>query len=293
MSRQQRHKRSPFVNKTVAAVAVLALGGGGIAFIAANANAGTGSKKSGSNQAQASTVSATDTISCPDVGQKLPEVPARAREEVDRNLALLDKQIAEAYNRLKTSQGQGGPNFVQNAIIGPLKDKRVAAIDRIAIAIGRGGTKPQGLEALAPCELKKGTGTPVNQPVDGQTGGQQGGNNGGNNGGQQGGNTGGNNGGQQGGNNGGNNGGQQGGGPVQGPAERPEPGQPPWRRVDRHVRVQVRHQREQAPEPGQHDRGARCEQRRPPHARLRGQPDHRRLLHQREPGRGGHHLHQR
>src|SRR5688572_31645579 len=43
-------------------------------------------------------------------------------------LANLDKQIAEANNRLRTSAGQGGPNFVQNAIVGPLKDKRVAAL---------------------------------------------------------------------------------------------------------------------------------------------------------------------
>jgi hypothetical protein len=44
---------------------------------------------------------------------------------------------------------------VQNAILGPLKDKRVSTIDRIAISIGRKGTKPQGLQALAACTLNK------------------------------------------------------------------------------------------------------------------------------------------
>ncbi|OXM61440.1 hypothetical protein CF165_38905, partial [Amycolatopsis vastitatis] len=54
-------------------------------------------------------------------------------------------------NRLQTTVGQGGPNFVQNAILGPLEDKRVATINRIATAIGRNAAKPQGLDALAPC----------------------------------------------------------------------------------------------------------------------------------------------
>jgi hypothetical protein len=71
----------------------------------------------------------------------------------------LNTQIDEANKRLATSQGQGGPNFVQNAILGPLKDKRVATIDRMAIAIGRNAAKPQGLDSLAPCSLAQaGTG---------------------------------------------------------------------------------------------------------------------------------------
>ncbi|KOT41699.1 hypothetical protein ADK41_09425, partial [Streptomyces caelestis] len=42
---------------------------------------------------------------------------------------------------------------VQNAILGPLEDKRVAAINRIATAIGRTAERPSGLDALAPCTL--------------------------------------------------------------------------------------------------------------------------------------------
>lgn len=95
-------------------------------------------------------------IVCPDVASQLPAIPAQAKAEVDRNLAQLGTQIAEAEQRLATSQGQGGPNFVQNAIIGPLADKRAAAIDRIAIAIGRVDAKPQGLANLAPCSLGSG-----------------------------------------------------------------------------------------------------------------------------------------
>ncbi|MFJ8138109.1 hypothetical protein [Streptomyces sp. NPDC096013] len=99
--------------------------------------------------------SAVGTISCPDVKSQLPAVPASAQAEVDRNLTLLDTQIAEADKRLVDTVGQGGANFVQNAILGPLKDKRVSTIDRIAIAIGRQGTKPSGLDSLAACTLTK------------------------------------------------------------------------------------------------------------------------------------------
>ncbi|MCR3751936.1 hypothetical protein LX88_005930 [Lentzea californiensis] len=106
-----------------------------------------------STSADAGTGSAAgQVIECP-----LPvvqNVPAAARAEVDRELANLGKQLAEANERLRTSAGQGGPNFVQNAILGPLASKRNAALDRIAISIGRVGARPQGLERFATCSLK-------------------------------------------------------------------------------------------------------------------------------------------
>jgi hypothetical protein len=101
-------------------------------------------------------VKAASSISCPAVQGSLPEIPAEAKAEVDRNLALLDTQLAEANKRLSTSQGEGGPNFVQNAILGPLADKRKSTLDRIAISIGRRAEKPTGLDALAECTLSGG-----------------------------------------------------------------------------------------------------------------------------------------
>mgnify|MGYP006195964195 CR=1 FL=1 len=85
----------------------------------------SGSKGSAQNQVLAA---GTSTIDCPDVGQKLTSVPAQAKAQVDKELALLDKQISEAYQRLSTSQRaiQQDPGFAQNAIVGPLKDKRKA-----------------------------------------------------------------------------------------------------------------------------------------------------------------------
>ncbi|OJF14355.1 hypothetical protein [Couchioplanes caeruleus] len=96
---------------------------------------------------------AAATVDCPAVSG-LPSIPAQARDEVTRNLALLDTQIAEANKRLASSVGQGGPNFIRNAILGPLEDKRVATLNRIETAIGRNAAKPEGLERFAPCGLR-------------------------------------------------------------------------------------------------------------------------------------------
>ncbi|WP_326552549.1 hypothetical protein [Micromonospora sp. NBC_01813] len=142
-----------------------------------------------------STVVAAPTIVCPSVEDRLPEIPAAARNEVTRNIELLQTQIDEANNRLANSVGEGGPNFINNAILGPLASKRVATLDRIAIAIGRVAPRPRDLDDLATCEL-------VNQPTNGGGGNNGGGDN--NGGGNDGGNDGGDN--DDGGNDGGNNG---------------------------------------------------------------------------------------
>ncbi|SER12881.1 hypothetical protein SAMN05216188_10820 [Lentzea xinjiangensis] len=99
-----------------------------------------------------STTPSGSAIECP--SPVLPAVPAAARTEVDRELANLGEQLAEANERLRTSVGQGGPAFVQNAILGPLASKRTAALDRIEIAVGRAGERPQGLERFATCSLE-------------------------------------------------------------------------------------------------------------------------------------------
>ncbi|WP_205614291.1 hypothetical protein [Streptomyces dangxiongensis] len=125
------------------------------AVIAGSALAGTPAKSDGATGAR--TLASPGTITCPDVASKLPAVPASAKAEVDRNLALLQTQLQEANTRLRNTVGQGGPNFVNNAILGPLKDKRVSTIDRIAISIGRKGTKPTGLDSLAACTLNAGS----------------------------------------------------------------------------------------------------------------------------------------
>ncbi|MEU3341495.1 hypothetical protein ACWCQ1_21140 [Streptomyces sp. NPDC002144] len=142
----------------IGGAAAVALSG---AVIAGTALAGTPSKSSSGNNARTLAAS-PGTISCPDVASKLPAIPASAQAEVTRNLTLLQTQIDEANKRLVDTVGQGGANFVNNAILGPLKDKRVATINRIATAIGRTAAKPTGLDSLAPCALNAAGGGKAN-----------------------------------------------------------------------------------------------------------------------------------
>ena len=95
------------------------------------------------------------TVNCPQV-QVNVAVPQEAQAEVTSNLQLLEKQKDEANNRLRTSVGEGGPNFIQNAILGPLKGKRFATINRIETAIGRNAAKPNlNAEGLSTCTLNQ------------------------------------------------------------------------------------------------------------------------------------------
>ncbi|WP_030491304.1 hypothetical protein [Micromonospora chokoriensis] len=135
------------------------------------------------------TVGPGTAIACPDVAAKLPQVPDRARAEVDRNLAQLQTQIAEADRRL-AAEGNKGEAFIRNAILAPLAAKRRAVLDRITTAIDRVGPRPQGLAQLADCQVQPtgntgGGSTPTTTPGGNNGGGNNGGGNngGGNNGG--------------------------------------------------------------------------------------------------------------
>ncbi len=152
----------------IGGAAAVALSG---AVIAGSALAGETSEN---NNGQAGTLASPGTISCPAVDGSLPAIPASAQDEVTRNLALLDTQIAEANKRLVDTVGQGGANFVQNAILGPLEDKRVATLNRIETAIGRTAAKPEGLEALAPCELNADGAADTGDEAGGEAGGEAG-----------------------------------------------------------------------------------------------------------------------
>ncbi|MFC8920865.1 DUF1996 domain-containing protein [Streptomyces sp. NPDC057116] len=170
---RRTRKRSTLANRAIAASAALILGGGGL--IAANFYASAGEGWYGSwqqQQQQQQPLNAgqqMSTIDCPEVANGLPEVPGQARAEVDRELAAMDTQITEAYQRFadQKEQIEQDPAFAQNAILNPLKDKRVAAIGRIVIAIDRSAQRPSGLESLAPCSLRADDTTQVKDQNDG------------------------------------------------------------------------------------------------------------------------------
>ncbi|GAA1009818.1 hypothetical protein STXM2123_1824 [Streptomyces sp. F-3] len=187
MGRNTRKRRMPLATKAIAGVAALALGGGGLVWANYYASAGESKNNALGSQTKAANAQIA-TISCPDVGQKLTNVPEQARGEVDGELATLDRQITDAYQTLATTRDAQAkdPNYVQNVILGPLKDRRKVILDRIKLEINRaGGTAPGDLDNLAPC-----TGRAAEQPLptDGQNGGGQNGGdqNGGQNGGDQG-----------------------------------------------------------------------------------------------------------
>ncbi|MEV6878077.1 hypothetical protein [Amycolatopsis sp. NPDC051128] len=165
-----RHRLSRRTKIATAAFA-LAIAGGALVIATTVGDPGAANAASGGQ-------AAAGQISCPDVASKLPAIPAQAQAEVQRNLTLLNTQISEANNRLATSVGQGGPNFVQNAILGPLQGKRESTIDRIAIAIGRQGEKPQGLGGLAACSVGGQSGAGAGAPAPAQNPAQSSGNTG-------------------------------------------------------------------------------------------------------------------
>ncbi len=169
MGRSTRRRPTGARRATFAAVALM-LGGGGL--VAANVYASA--TEEGATDTARTLSSPAGTIDCPDVGSGLVAVPDAAKEDVAKELALLDQQIADAYQRLQESAQaiQQDAGFADSAIMNPLKEKRAATIERIAIAIDRTGDRPQGLESLAPCTLRAaGNGTGDDGNGDAQDGG--------------------------------------------------------------------------------------------------------------------------
>ncbi|MFJ5969321.1 DUF1996 domain-containing protein [Streptomyces sp. NPDC093060] len=145
------------------------LGGGGLvaANVYASATEGTWGGGSGPDATGQVRSAGMATIDCPDVGSRLTTVPDGAREAVDRELAQLDQQIAAAYQQLQASADsvRQDPTAADEPIMNPLKEKRSATIERIAVAIDQVGDRPEGLESLAACTLR-----PAQDGAGGDTG---------------------------------------------------------------------------------------------------------------------------
>ncbi|MCX4504855.1 DUF1996 domain-containing protein [Streptomyces anulatus] len=155
MRRTSRKKRSTLTNRAIAASAALILGGGGLVAVNVYASAGEGPSGSPPTRTQ-NAGRQLSTIDCPEAVNGLPEVPDPARGEVDRELAAMDTQITDAYRQFADRKEQlaRDPGLAENAVLGPLRGKRAASLDRIGIAIGRVAERPEGLESLAGCSLR-------------------------------------------------------------------------------------------------------------------------------------------
>ncbi|MGW7083285.1 DUF1996 domain-containing protein [Streptomyces sp. NPDC054871] len=153
--RRTSRKRSKLAGRAIAASAALILGGGGMVAVNVYANAGE-SSGSPSARTQAGEQGGGPgvgmaTISCPDVGTQLSDVPDGAREDVDRRLAELDTQITAAYEKFADAQ-----NTEQaEAVLGPLEEQRRPTIEGIGSSIDQaGGQPPQGIDGMAPCTMR-------------------------------------------------------------------------------------------------------------------------------------------
>ncbi|MFJ9543181.1 DUF1996 domain-containing protein [Streptomyces sp. NPDC101225] len=171
MGRNTRRRPTGPRRATFAAFALM-LGGGGL--VAANVYA---SATEGSSGTDAQTRSAAaGTIDCPDVGSKLTEVPDQARGDVDKELASLDQQVAEAYQQLQaaTPEQRQDSGYTDDHIMKPLKEKRGETLDRIGNAMDQAGQRPDGLDAMAGCSMRTWNNQNAGQDAGAaQSGGQQ------------------------------------------------------------------------------------------------------------------------
>ncbi len=149
MGRTSR-KRSKLAGRAIAASTALVLGAGGLALVNVYASAGEGTSKPPSATQDENSGQSMSTIDCPDVATSLQEVPEGAREAVDRELAALDTQITEAYQKFAEN-----PDAAQETLLGPLEEQRRGTLAAIATAIQEaGGQPPDGLDSNAPCTLR-------------------------------------------------------------------------------------------------------------------------------------------
>jgi hypothetical protein len=148
-----RRRRPTGARRATFSAVALILGGGGL--VAANVFASA--TESGTDPAVplgSSGVAAT--VDCPDLSERLTTVPEPARPDVDGELARLDEQIATAYRQLQEAARTADDGEVdEGAILDPLEKQRTETIARIVTAVDGAGDRPEGLEALAACTLRR------------------------------------------------------------------------------------------------------------------------------------------
>ncbi|MDT7782818.1 MAG: hypothetical protein QOF58_1237, partial [Pseudonocardiales bacterium] len=90
-------------------------------------------------------------LECPDVASLLPEdVPDKAQAEIDKELANIEKITDEAEKKLEQTKAQD----VDNVIVGPTREKRAAALNRMMLAFSRQGKQAPDLNPAAACKVK-------------------------------------------------------------------------------------------------------------------------------------------
>ncbi|MFE2031612.1 hypothetical protein ACFW9V_42115, partial [Streptomyces hygroscopicus] len=149
MRNKKRHRRSRVIGLTVVGVTALAVGGGALLMTDNDASA---ARQSTGRQTPARTAM---TVACPDAATRLSSVPRQARPTVDRELAALDSQVADAYQRLAARGTGADRDWVRTRVLEPLATQRRGALNRIGDEIGRVASRPSGLDTLASCTVRE------------------------------------------------------------------------------------------------------------------------------------------
>ncbi|MFD8751208.1 DUF1996 domain-containing protein [Kitasatospora sp. NPDC059577] len=90
------------------------------------------------------------TVACADAGVALNEVPEASQDAVDKNLAELDVQVADAYDRLSAP----APGDNENRVMGDLANKRADTLKKLADGAGPDSGLPQDLSGMAKCTVR-------------------------------------------------------------------------------------------------------------------------------------------
>ncbi|WP_411090163.1 DUF1996 domain-containing protein [Streptomyces sp. 049-1] len=147
-----RRRRPTGARRATFGAVALILGGGGLVAVNVFASA----TESRNNAVPLGSSGVAATVDCPDLTERLTTVPEPARQEVDTELAQLDEQIATAYRQLQEAARTADDGSLDEAaILDPLKEDRAATIERIAAAVAKAGDRPEGLDTLAECTLRR------------------------------------------------------------------------------------------------------------------------------------------
>ncbi|MBV2153234.1 DUF1996 domain-containing protein [Kitasatospora sp. SUK 42] len=138
------HKRGTSKRRAGALLLAGILGTGAAGTVAAVAFAGQRPSSEWSASPQ------VGTVACADAGVALNEVPEASQDAVDKNLAELDVQVADAYNRL--SAPRSGDN--EDRVLGDLANKRAETLKKLSGSAGPDSGLPQDLSGMAKCVVR-------------------------------------------------------------------------------------------------------------------------------------------
>ncbi|MFD0276921.1 DUF1996 domain-containing protein [Kitasatospora sp. NPDC127111] len=90
------------------------------------------------------------TVACADAGAALNEVPEASQEAVDKNLAELDEQVADAYDKLSAPRSGGS----EDRVLGDLANKRAETLKKLSGSAGPDSGLPQDVTGMAKCVIR-------------------------------------------------------------------------------------------------------------------------------------------